>query len=162
MTIDQDTGEIITPFLRTAHNYDRNRASDESALVCADPSRTSQEFKDDSDINTIVERFGITGQLPDPGSVKAPLEGDFHEIYDFQSALNVVRAAEESFMQMPADVRAEFKNDPGRFVDFVNNPANRARAEELGIVLKHEQPKPPEPVLVKVVPEVSGGGTSST
>lgn len=163
--IDKETGEVILPFVRSAFNYDADRVSNETGLVCLDPSRAKQEFKEETDINTIVERFGLTGELPDPGSVKAPLEGDFHEVYDFQSAMNVVRAAEEAFEAMPAEVRAEFNNDPARFMDFFHNPENRARAEKLGLVVPRETPAPPEPVAVRVVTDDPGGqpgGTSST
>lgn len=162
--IDNETGEVVTPFLRTAYNYDMNKASDESALKCDDPSRTDQQFAEEVDINTIVKRFGLTGELPEKGSVRAPLEGDFVDVHDFQSALNVVRQAEEAFMAMPADVRAEFNNDPGRFVSFVQNEKNRDRAIELGLVVPRETPPAPEPMLVRVVsdPPVAGGGTSST
>lgn len=155
------TGEIVPgPFLRTAHNYDMNEASDESGLRCEDPSRTDQSFSEEVDINTIVRRFGLTGELPE--NLTVPQSGDFTGVSDYQSALNVVIAAQDAFMQMPAEVRAEFGNDPGRFVSFVENEKNRERAIELGIAVKKEEPKAPEPMLVRVVPEVSGGGTSST
>lgn len=171
--IDKETGEVILPFVRHPFNYDADRVSAETALRCGDPTRTSQEFKEECDINTIVERFGITGELPEPGSVKAPLEGDFVDVHDFQSALNVVRQAEEAFMAMPADVRTEFNNDPGRFMAFVNDPSNLERAVKLGIAVPRETPKVPDPVLVRVVADDSplgamsavpkgGGSTSST
>lgn len=155
------TGEMVPgPFLRTAHNYDMNSASDESALVCADPSQTDQSFAEEVDINTIVRRFGLTGELPE--DLKVPQSGDFTSITNYQDAMNVVRAAQEAFMEMPAEVRAEFGNDPGRFIAFVENEKNRERAIELGIAVPRETPKPVEPMLVKVVPDVpaSSGGTS--
>lgn len=158
-TVDPETGEIVPPFVRSSYNYDPDAASTASGLRCDDPSRTDQSFAEEVDINTIVRRFGLTGQLPE--NVSVPQSGDFTAVTDFQSALNVVRAAEESFMEMPADVRSEFANDPGRFLEFVNNPANRERAEQLGIVNKREAPKIPEPVAVRVVPDPAPG-TSST
>lgn len=159
--IDKVTGEIIAPFVRSPFNYDLNEASDRSGLKCEDPSRADQSFAEQSDINTIVKQFGLTGQLPE--GVTPPQSGDFTEVYDYHSAMNVVRQAQESFMEMPADIRAEFNNDPGRFMAFVHDPANRERAEKMGLVVKREAPKPPEPVLVKVIPEPAPpGGTSST
>lgn len=120
-------------FVRSGNNYDMNSVSDETGLRCDDPSLTQQQFKEESDINTIVERFGLTGELPN--NVRAPMYADFVEAIDFHSAMNAIRQAEESFMAMPADVRARFGNDPGRFVDFVNDDSNRAEAEKLGLVL---------------------------
>jgi len=120
-------------FLRTPYNYDVNEASDVSALVCEDPSLAQQHAKDECDINTIVRRFGLTGELP--SNVRAPQYGDFTDAVDYHTALNAVRAADEAFMQLPADVRTRFNNDAGAFVDFVSDDANRAEAEKLGLVL---------------------------
>lgn len=126
-------------FLRTPYNYDTDKASQESGLLCEDETRTKQSFKEEVDINTIVQRFGLTGQMPE--NVRAPTYADFSEVEDFQSAMNAIAKAREAFDQMPAEVRAEFSNDPARFVDFCSNDANRARAEQLGLVMPRETPK---------------------
>jgi len=120
-------------FLRTPYNYDVMEASDLSGLVCEDPSLAQQHAKDECDINTIVRRFGLTGELP--SGVKAPQYGDFTDTTDYHTSLNVVRAADAAFMQLPADVRSRFNNDPGALVDFVSDDNNRAEAEKLGLVL---------------------------
>lgn len=120
------------PFLRTAYNYDMNKAGDESALHCKDQSRTQQSFTDECDINTIVKKFNLTGQLPE--NVRMPSYQDFAGPFDFQEAMNAVRLATESFMMMPAHVRARFHNDPNEFVDFCSNDDNRQEAEKLGLV----------------------------
>lgn len=124
-------------FLRTPYNYDVNEASDASSLVCEDPSLAQQHARDECDINTIVRRFGLTGQLP--SGVKAPQYGDFTHATDYHSALNAVRAADAAFMELPADVRTRFNNDPGALVDFVSDASNRAEAEKLGLVLSAVQ-----------------------
>lgn len=122
------------PFVRSAYNYDRDAASDESGLRCDDPSLAQQQFKDECDINTIMERFGQTGQLPD---VRMPQYGDFTGVQDYHSAMNAVVEAQESFLALPAYVRARFENDPGQFVDFClaeDTPEHRAEAVRLGLV----------------------------
>lgn len=141
----------------TGYNMDNNAVSRETALVF-DPAEglTKQSFKEDADINVIVKRFGITGALPE--NVRTPQYGDFTAAVDYQSALNAVIAAQESFMSMPADVRARFGNDPGAFVDFCNNPANRDEAVKLGLVDTPPVKVPPEPVLVRMAP-AEGAGT---
>ena len=98
-------------FVRAMWNYDRDAASLESALDCQDPSRAQQQFKEECDINTIVERFGITGKMPE--QVATPLTGDFTEVVDYQGALDMLRQADEGFMTIPAAVRAQFDNDAG-------------------------------------------------
>lgn len=135
------------PFLRTPYNYDRLAASDESAVDCSvEPSLAKQSFADECDINTIVRRFGLTGQLP--SDVRAPVYQDFEEVFDFQSAMNAVRSAQESFLAMPAGVRARFGNDPQAFVEFCSDVGNRAEAEKLGLVV------PKAPVAPEVKSEV--------
>ena len=45
--------------------YDKHDAlSFSSGLACDDPSLTQQQFKEESDINNIVDRFMKTGHLP--------------------------------------------------------------------------------------------------
>lgn len=139
---------FVPPFVRSAFNYDRDAASQESGLLCEDPSRTQQSFAEECDINTICRRFGVTGMLPQ--NVAPVLDSAFHEIFDYQSALNVMRQADESFMTMPAHVRARFHNDAGEFVDFVSDEDNRYEAIKLGLVMPPPvdappaQPQPPE------------------
>lgn len=129
-------GEIKETFLRTAYNYDMNAASEETGLECKDPTRAQQQFKEEVDINTIVERFGITGELPK--DLRVPTNSDVWEIQDLKGAMNIVTEAREAFMQMPAHVRTTFDNDPAKFVDFVSDDDNRAKAERLGIIVKKE------------------------
>jgi len=130
--------KVIIPVFRTAFNYDTNAASSESALFCPpEEGMTHQEFGEECDINTIVRRFGLTGELPE--NPRPPMLGDFTGVTDFQSAMQAVRAAEEGFMEFPAELRAEFLNDPQRMVTFLADENNRSKAIEMGLVLK-----PPE------------------
>lgn len=122
-----------TVFLRTAYNYDMNKAGDESGLACQDLSLAKQSFAEECDINTIVRRFGVTGELP--VGVRAPTYGDFTGIFDFRTAMSAIAQAGEAFDEMPAEVRARFHNDPAEFVDFCSNEANRDEAIRLGLVL---------------------------
>lgn len=132
-------------FLRTPYNYDTMQVSDETGLKCEDPSLAQQNMKDECDINTIVRRFGLTGELP--SGVRMPQYGDFTGVTDYHSALNAVIAAQDSFAQLPADVRARFGNDAASFVDFCMNEDNRAEAEKLGLVAaKAAVTEPEEPV----------------
>lgn len=128
------------PFLRTAYNYDMNEAGDESGLECKDPTLTQQHFKDEVDINTIVERFGLTGEMPQLQQL--PSYGDYSGIFDYQTAMNAVRAADESFMNLPAKIRNRFDNNPQKFVDFCEDDDNKEEAYKLGIALRPEQDKP--------------------
>jgi phage internal scaffolding protein len=120
------------PFLRTAFNYDRDAASNESGLVCDDESLAIQSAEEESNINTIVRRFGLTGQLP--GQVAMPRYGDFTNIPDFHTAMNLIRQTQDEFMRIPADIRARFENDPQQLMDFLEDDGNRDEAVKLGLV----------------------------
>lgn len=139
----------VAPFVRSAYNYDMDPVSRVTALYCLDDSRAQQQFKDECDINTIVRRFGLTGELPE--NVRMPVEGDFTAVTDYQTALNLIIAADEGFMQLPAEVRAEFNNDPAKLVSFCSDPANLDRARALGIA--RPAPTPPDPVIVRLSPD---------
>ena len=137
--------EFITPFLRTAYNYDTMAASNESALVCKDPSLAVQADLLPSDINTILRNFGVTGKLP--MTSRLPTYGDFTGIFDFQSAVNAVNDAQDAFDTLDADLRYRFHNDPQEFVSFCSDEANRLEAEKLGLVMpKAEIIQPITPV----------------
>lgn len=137
------------PFMRSAYNYDTNQASDEAGLKCEDKSLARQEFAEEVDINTIVHRFGLDGQMPE--NIRMPTSGDFTNIPDFQSAMNALRAAQESFDAMPARVRARFHNDPAEFVAFCDDENNRTEAIRMGLVTEKIPEPEPTPMKVTVV-----------
>lgn len=118
---------------RSQKAYDRDAVSDETALRCPpEEDMTRQEFKDETDINTILRRFNISGELPQ--NVRMPTYGDFEGITSYHDAANVMRAAEESFNAMPAEIRERFGNDPAAFVEFCEQPENLEEARRMGLV----------------------------
>ena len=121
-------------FLRTPYNYDRDAATNESGLHCEDASLAQQHFKEECDINTILQKFNITGLLPE--APLSPRYGDFTGIGDYHSAMNRVLAVQDEFEALPAQIRARFDNDPAQLIEFLENSDNRPEAEELGLVEK--------------------------
>ena len=132
---------------KTGYESDEVRMAESDAygLRCEDESRAIQSAEEESNINTIVRRFGLTGELP--SDVAIPRTGDFIGAPDFHTAMNLVRQAQEEFLRVPADIRARFNNDPGRFISFFEDESNRDEAAKLGL-LKMVVPSAPE-----VVPE---------
>ncbi|WNK12873.1 MAG: internal scaffolding protein [Microvirus sp.] len=131
------------------HAYDDfGPASDETGLKCEDKSLTQQSGKDDADINVIVERYMRTGVAPQ--IAMPPLSEEFHEIFDFRTAMDTVLEAKRSFDALPANVRYKFKNDPAEFVDFCEDPDNLPTLRKWGLAV-------PE---VKEDVRVSGGVNS--
>lgn len=123
--------------LRAPNNYDVDEASLEDGLECLDKSLAIQSQRDESDINTIVKRFGLTGELP--LSQRIPLQVDIDELLDYRTCLDRVKAAQLSFASLPAAVRSTFNNDAGAFVDFAEKPENIGQLREWGLA-------PPAPV----------------
>lgn len=94
--------------------------------------RTKQSFKDECDINHVLARYRKTGVLP-----MVPTNGtylDVAEVTDYHSAMNFCVQAQQLFELLPAPVRKRFENDPGEFLAFAEDPANRAEMIEMGLV----------------------------
>lgn len=147
------------PFVRSPYNYDTNAAGDEDAIDCQDKSLTKQSFADESDINNIVKRFSLTGELPD--NIRMPTYGDFSQVYDFHSAMNAVAQANEAFDAMPAHIRARFHNDAAEFVEFCSDDRNHEEAVKMGLARRIpppiDPPEPPPPAIIKKPPEPPKG-----
>lgn len=144
-------------FLRSSFNYDRDAVSNETGLECLDESKAIQSAEEDSNINTIVRRFGISGELP--GGFDMPQSGDFTGIPDFHTAMNLVRKAQEEFVKVPPEIRARFGNDPAAFMRFVDDDANRDEARRMGLL---REPDPvPAPVSVRIVPDPGTPGAGA-
>lgn len=131
------------PFVRSALNYDMNKKSERSVLRCLDKSLAQQEFKEETDINYIADRYGLTGELPQV--LQLPAYGDFTGIFDFQSAQNAVVEARQQFMTLPAKLRARFQNSPQQLLEFLEDPENRKEAIAIGLLQEPPQSPPGEP-----------------
>lgn len=91
-----------------------------------------QSHKAACDINKIVRRFQKTGAIEH--QTKHEARYDDMTGTDFHTAMNLVTNAQTMFNELPANVRKRMDNDPGKFLDFVQDPANKAEAIELGIM----------------------------
>ena len=105
------------------------------------PSLTKQSFKDEVDINKIMSKFMQTGQInhlnraqPNYGVATAT---------DFREALEIVRNGDETFMNLPSEIRAKFNQNPEEFLAFVENPENVPEMENLGLLETQGQSHPP-------------------
>lgn len=135
-------------------NYDSEAVSLDTAMFhnsFLDPSRTIQSGKDDADINVIVKRFMKTGQAP--VNARMPEYGDYNGVGDFQTAMNVIRQAEESFMSLPSGIRKKFGNDPQAFLEFCSDKENLPELRKMGLAIPE---KIDDNVLEPVIPPVKG------
>lgn len=120
--------------------YDAKSVSDANALVCPEESLTRQEFVEESDINTIIDRFGI-GENPIEIQ-KWVTDVDISDAPDnYQDVMNQLNLARDQFMSLPARVRTRFDNDPHAFVAFVSDANNVDEMVSLGLA-EVRQPAP--------------------
>lgn len=110
-----------------------------------------QSYRDDVDINKIVKRME-KGQMLDNIRNDGRFE-DVSKYTDLADAIIKVQEANELFMDIPAEVRSRFNNDPVELVEFLQDEGNRKEAEELGLV----NPKPIKAGEPATIPPASGG-----
>lgn len=133
-------GEEVQGF-KTPYNHNTEAEAARYATQFPEPTITQQSGKDEADINEIVRRFGLTGQLPQ--IQMPPLLEDFDQVFDFKTAMNTIAAAKHSFMQLDAKIRNRFENDPAQFVAYVDEAVATGELDELrkwGLAV----PKPPQ------------------
>jgi len=111
---------------------------------------TQQNMAAETDINNIMAKYQKTGVLTHVSKYVGQY-GDFSGVPDYKTGLEMVMAAEEMFMSLPAKIRDRFGNDPAKFIDFATNEDNIDELRSMG--LAPQPPAPPEPSLVKVVTE---------
>lgn len=135
--------ETVPPV--SLRGYDAKLFSTDHEIHTGSESKVQQHLGVEVDVNTIMRRHGISGSLPlGPAT---GVYGDFTDISDYESAVERVRGAEKRFMELPAEVRERFKNDPGLLIK---------RATEM-------EPDAFEAMFVgsEPVPQVNGNGDVS-
>lgn len=110
-------------------------------LECLDPSLTDQSQKDATDINKILEKFGVTGRIAAP--VRIPQYADYRGVGDFTSARAAILLAEDAFMALPPEFRHKLHNSPQEFLEYVQDDKNRKSLEDLGYVIPAKQEQSP-------------------
>ena len=108
-------------------------------------SLTKQSFKDETNINKIMEKFQRTGAI-DHYAKYAPNYDDATSD-DLHTSLNIIADANSMFEELPSSIRKKFENNPQKFLDFVQDPKNLEEMRELGLAEK----KSPTPKPIKVV-----------
>lgn len=134
-------------------------------LECPEASLTQQEFADETDLNKIMEKYAAgMGTLPVRSDT--PLFGDFSNIPDYATSLEIVSKANEAFSNLPSALRARFDNDPQKLLSFLNDKANKDEAIKLGLIAQpaESQPATPAPASEahKPVESTAGAAESGT
>lgn len=127
--------------IRSAYDDSRLRVT-----VGGGDSMVRQAFKDEADINNIVARYEVSGQLP--LTEQQARFGDVSDVRDYKASLDFVREATEDLEAMPQDARVRFFEDPRQFMSDLENAKNRDDLVQLGIF---DAPESPEPDVAPVV-----------
>lgn len=117
--------------------------------------RTKQSFKDECDINRIVDRYpDITNEnymksvaqvLSDTG-----LYGEYDSSMDYSKAIEIVNRAHAQFDTLPSKLRDRFANEPTKFLDYISDSSNFEEAQKLGLL------KVSPPINTIVSPDLDG------
>lgn len=102
-------------------------------LVCSKgEGKTKQSEAKACDINVIVKRFHKTGVLPIAN--RSAFFADVSQMGDYVTVMGHIREASEAFERLPSKVRKQFDNNPGLFLDFCADPANRQEMVDMGLI----------------------------
>jgi phage internal scaffolding protein len=95
-------------------------------------SLTQQHFKKEQDVRNIIKQYDRTGLINNVQRGIAQY-GDFSEVNEYREAMDIVINANNTFEQLPSDVRQRFGNDAGAFFEFATNPANAEEMIAMGL-----------------------------
>lgn len=116
-------------------------------------SLTKQSFKDDCDINHIIDKYQSTGILEHTRK-SIPQYLDVEPV-DYLSAMNTVISAQNLFKSLPASLRKDCDNDPAKFLKYVQDPKNKDNLIALGLIDKPKaEPKPQKVEVINPNPTV--------
>lgn len=143
--------------------YQKRIAERFDGTTFPDDGMTQQEFKEDCDIPSIVNRAINEGIMPIVSG--NPVYGDFSEVTDYKSALDAVIAANNAFMELPVEIRDIFGNNPEKFIAFVSDEKNKEEAVKMGLIAKpieqYETKKTLEEIKQAVTKQPENSGTVS-
>lgn len=117
----------ITPFITAYGPKNKCRWEDDGS-----PCLVEQSHKETVDINRIMAKYQRTGAI-DHVKKHGPEYGSMTSL-DLKTAMDTLIKAETMFMELPSKVRKRFDNDAAKFLDFVQDDANREEAGALGLL----------------------------
>jgi len=99
-------------------------------------SLTEQHHGETVKIHNILRQYQNTGFVSHT-SKHEPMYADMVDAPNFYEAQCILAQTSSMFQEVPAKLRKQFDNDPGKYLEFIQNPENKAEMEELGIDSSH-------------------------
>lgn len=97
------------------------------------PSKTDESFKDDCDVNIILDRFMKTGQITHLAK-KPSSYADVSDIPNLLDAHIAISNAKTAFGRLPSELRRKLNNDPLNLEEYLKDPENHEEAEHYGLL----------------------------
>ncbi len=91
--------------------------------------RVKQSFRDETDINKILQRAQKTGTISHLNKHEGRY-ADFSDFNFFEAQIMLARGR-EIFDDLPSEIRSEFNQSQAAFFEYVNDPENKDRLAEL-------------------------------
>jgi len=92
---------------------------------------TKQMHKEECDINHIMLKFQKSGVIDHVN--KHQQDYGFCTSTDLHESLNLINTANDMFDELPSQARKKFHNNPGEFLDYVQDPENKEKLFDLGL-----------------------------
>lgn len=102
------------------------------------PSRTKQSFLKECDINNIMAKYQKTGAITHLQNHQG--QYGFASSESFTDSMQIVAKAQSLFNDLPSTIRSKFNQDPGAFLEFVQNSENEAELIEMGLANATSEP----------------------
>lgn len=121
----------------------RKNGSKRVRTINLTPSKTDQQYKEDCDTNTIINKFRKTGQITHLAQRQGSF-ADVSQIPDLLPSLEKLQEAADHFQTLPSKIRTKFNNSIENLVQFLHNPDNTTEAINMGLIPKPEGWLPPK------------------
>lgn len=105
-----------------------------AGITFTEPTRTQQHFRDECDINKVVERALRTGDATLFTTTQRAEYYDCTAFESYQASIDYVRDVEDDFDSLPSKTRKFFGNSVENYVSFMSDPRNAAQAVKLGLL----------------------------
>jgi len=127
---------LVKHVVRSPFNYDPDELSLSTGLSCPEDSLTDQMFKDEADINWMIDAYGKEVVYE-----QALARGGSDQFYrditdmpdDLHTAKNQQRQGLDAFYQLPDNLQQRFQT-PENYLNFFEDPRNRNEAIDLGLL----------------------------
>lgn len=109
-----------------------------------------------TDINSLVAQYRKTGTFPN-----VPLQNPLYDeaVYpgDLQAAYEQIQEAEDTFFNLPSDVRSAADNSAVKFLEMFHDENQRDLLTSAGLLVSRPQEEPPTPDLSPAPPQPAPG-----